>query len=177
MSTAVLPDRGPGLDVHCEGVVQIYSMPDGDVVALRGVDLDIDAGELLALLGPSGSGKSTLLLLMAGLLRPSAGRLRIGGQDIARASLRDLAALRGREVSLVLQNSAGNLLPYATAAQNVEWARSKAGRRRPVIDTGSWLERLGLGHAAGTPAAPISRSATARSGSSRTRSVPARSGC
>ena len=82
---------GPGLGVTCRGLVYIYRLEGYDVVALAGVDLDIAAGEAVALLGPSGAGKSTLLSLLAGLLRPAAGRLVVGGHDLSRADAAELS--------------------------------------------------------------------------------------
>src|SRR3954467_11608954 len=79
-----------GLGVTCRGLVYIYRLEGYDVVALAGVDLDISAGESVALLGPSGSGKSTLLSLLAGLLPPSAGRLSVGRHDLVRATPSEL---------------------------------------------------------------------------------------
>lgn len=120
-----------GARVRCEGVVHIYpASGEGldDVVALRGIDLDVEPGEFLSLLGPSGSGKSTVLGLLAGMLRPSAGRVLIGPHDIGRMSARSLARLRGSVVALVLQNPSRNLLPYATVRQNVAFAAGPSGR-------------------------------------------------
>lgn len=138
-----------GIDAHCTSVVQLYRMPDGDdVVALRGVDLDIDAGETVALLGPSGTGKSTVLRLLAGLLRPSAGRVRVGGHDLGKLPARELGRLRATEIAYVLQDAWHNLLPYATAEQNVWFAR-RGARRYGTPATGSprhLLEQTGLGH-------------------------------
>src|SRR3954467_9765650 len=79
-----------GLSVMCRGLVYIYRLEGYDVVALAAVDLDISAGESVALLGPSGSGKSTLLSLLAGLLPPSAGRLSVGRHDLVRATPSEL---------------------------------------------------------------------------------------
>jgi putative ABC transport system ATP-binding protein len=131
-----------GVGVRCEGVVHIFPASGDDlddVVALRGIDLDIDPGEFVSLLGPSGSGKSTVLGLLAGVLRPSAGRVLIGTHDIGRMSPRAVARLRGSVVALVLQNPSRNLLPYATARQNVAFAAGPAGRSSDEL-----LEGLGL---------------------------------
>jgi putative ABC transport system ATP-binding protein len=131
-----------GVSVRCEGVVHIYpGSGEGleDVVALRGIDLDVDAGEFVSLLGPSGSGKSTVLGLLAGTLRPSAGRVLIGPHDVGRMAPRALARLRGSVVALVLQNPSRNLLAYATVRQNLAFAAGPAGRAADEL-----LERLGL---------------------------------
>jgi ABC-type lipoprotein export system ATPase subunit len=111
-----------------------------DVVALRGIDLDVDPGEFVSLLGPSGSGKSTVLGLLAGVLRPSAGRVLIGSHDIGRMAPRPLARLRGTVVALVLQNPSRNLLAYATVRQNLAFAAGPTGESPDEL-----LERLGLG--------------------------------
>jgi putative ABC transport system ATP-binding protein len=132
-----------GISVRCEGVVHIYpGSGEGvdDVVALRGIDLDVDPGEFVSLLGPSGSGKSTVLGLLAGTLRPSAGRVLIGPHDIGRMAPRPLARLRGSVVALVLQNPSRNLLAYATVRQNLAFAAGSSGRSSDEL-----LEQLGLG--------------------------------
>ena len=131
-----------GVGVRCEGVVHIYpASGEGldDVVALRGIDLDVAPGEFVSLLGPSGSGKSTVLGLLAGVLRPSAGRVLIGPHDVGRMAPRSLARLRGSVVALVLQNPSRNLLAYATARQNVAFAAGPSGRSPDEL-----LEGLGL---------------------------------
>jgi ABC-type lipoprotein export system ATPase subunit len=137
-----------GLAVHCDGVVHIYAAADGtDVVALRGVDLDIDAGERVAIIGPSGSGKSTLLTLVAGLQRPSAGKLRVGSTDLGSLTVTDLLRFRATEVGVVLQNPGRNLLPYATPEQNIAFAQraSRRGARRGLPAPADLLRELGLG--------------------------------
>jgi ABC-type lipoprotein export system ATPase subunit len=119
------------VDVVCEGLVQIYPTEDGDdVVALRSVDLDLPAGARTCLLGPSGSGKSTLINLLAGLLRPTAGRLRVGEHELATLSERALVGYRAGGVGTLVQGAARNLLPYLTAEQNVAFARLGVPRRR-----------------------------------------------
>ncbi|WP_117209271.1 ABC transporter ATP-binding protein [Allorhizocola rhizosphaerae] len=112
--------------VMCRGLVYIYRLEGYDVVALGGVDLDIAPGESVALLGPSGSGKSTLLSLLAGLLRPAAGRAAIDDIDLAKASEAELARMRATTVGVVLQGAERNLLPYLTAEQNVRFAQRGA---------------------------------------------------
>lgn len=144
MSASAVEPRG--IEVHCENLVHLYPMPDGDVVALRGVDLDVSAGEMVALLGPSGAGKSTLLALLAGLIRPSAGQIRVGEHLVSRLGPRELSRLRAGVVSLVPQDPEKGLIPYATAEQNIWFAQRAA---RAAGSTAPWtagelLELLGL---------------------------------
>ncbi|MGW0482468.1 ABC transporter ATP-binding protein [Nonomuraea sp. NPDC003214] len=136
--------------VRCDGVVQIYRARDVEVVALRDVDLVIDAGETVALLGPSGAGKSTLLWLLAGLLRPSAGRLWLDGVEVGRLDQRRLDRLRARRIGTVLQNPARNLIGYLPAAQNVAFAQRAVRRDRGRVR--ELLRRVGLDDAGNRPA-------------------------
>jgi putative ABC transport system ATP-binding protein len=112
-----------GLGVSCQGLVYIYRLEGYDVVALSGVDLEIRPAESVALVGPSGSGKSTLMSLLAGLLRPSAGKVSVGAHDLAKASDAELQAMRSKDVGVVLQGAARNLLPYLSVEQNVRFAQ------------------------------------------------------
>ncbi|GAA3622715.1 ABC transporter ATP-binding protein [Nonomuraea rosea] len=103
--------------VHGEGATAVH--------ALKGVNLKVDVGELVAVMGPSGSGKSTLLNLAGGLDRPTSGTVHIGEQDLA--TVRDLAALRRSSVGYVFQDL--NLIPSLTAAENVMLPRELDGLR------------------------------------------------
>jgi ABC-type lipoprotein export system ATPase subunit len=136
-----------GLAVACRRVVHIYRAEAGDVVALAGVDLSIAPGEMLALVGPSGSGKSTLIALLAGLMRPSAGRVNIGSYDIGKLSDKEIARMRGTQVGVVLQGAVRNLLPYASLRRNVALAQRRAARTRGVKldDPDRILNLVGLG--------------------------------
>ncbi len=119
---------------------------DGGVQALGGVDLTVQDGELCAIVGPSGSGKSTLLHIMGTLERATSGLVRIAGADVARASDRDLAALRARRIGFVFQQF--HLLEADSALENVANGLLYTGtpareRRRAAAEA---LERVGLGH-------------------------------
>ncbi|MGN6131868.1 MAG: ABC transporter ATP-binding protein [Nocardioidaceae bacterium] len=151
--------RRTGVSVRCVNVVQIYTTAGGhDVVALRGVDLDIRPGEQVALLGPSGSGKSTLLSLFGGVLRPSAGKVLIDGHDVSRISEAELSRLRAGKVASLLQGAGRNLLPYATAEDNIAFARRSlpAAARRRLPPPRELLDRLGMAELAGTPLSRMS---------------------
>jgi ABC-type lipoprotein export system ATPase subunit len=115
-----------GLDVRCRDLGHVYHLDGADVPALFGVDLHVRAGETVAVLGPSGSGKSTLLTLLAGLLRPTHGELRIGDAEVGSMSERQLLALRATQVGVVVQNPGRNLLPYGTAEDNIRFAQRSA---------------------------------------------------
>jgi putative ABC transport system ATP-binding protein len=139
--------QGDGITVRCRGVVHLYRTVEGhDVVALQGVDLTIAAGERVAMLGPSGSGKSTLMTLLGGIQRPSAGQIYLDDHNISRLGEGELTRLRASRVSTVLQGAHRNLLPYATAEQNIVFAQLGVprDRRRRLRTPMMLLDRLHL---------------------------------
>ncbi len=106
--------------VQCEDVFKIHKTQELEVVALRGLDLAVATGEVMAIVGASGSGKSTLLNILAGLDQPSAGRVRVGQRDLLTMNDEELVDYRRAEVGFVWQHTGRNLLPYLTARENVE---------------------------------------------------------
>ena len=105
--------------VFCQDVFKIYKIADLEVVALRGLDLAVDAGEVVAIVGASGSGKSTLLNILAGYDSPSAGGVMVGGKDLLRMSAREVEEYRRVDVGFIWQQTSRNLFPYLTTLENV----------------------------------------------------------
>jgi putative ABC transport system ATP-binding protein len=142
-----------GADLRLRGVVHLYASAQGDVVALRGVDLDVEAGQSVALLGPSGAGKSTVLGLLAGNFAASAGQVLVDGQDVGRMDGERLAQLRALDVSLIVQGFERNLLPYATVAENIWYAQRGARHRgrRDLVSPTELLDQFGLAEIAQEP--------------------------
>ena len=106
--------------IECDNLVKIYKTEDLEVLALQGLDIQIDEGELMAIIGNSGSGKSTFLNMIGGLDRPSAGKLIVDGKNLFKMNERELVEYKKNTVGFVWQNIARNLLPYMTAWQNIE---------------------------------------------------------
>lgn len=131
--------------IDCENLVKIYKVSDLEVVALQGLDLHVDTGELMAIIGNSGSGKSTLLNMLGGLDRPTAGSLIIDGKDLLKITEKELVRYKRESVGFVWQNNARNLIPYLTAQENVELPILLQGRRKRerAIEL---LEAVGLSH-------------------------------
>jgi putative ABC transport system ATP-binding protein len=128
--------------VAATAVTRTYGSGDAAVHALRGVSLEVPAGQFTAIMGPSGSGKSTLMHLLAGLDRPTDGTVHIGGEDVTRMSDAQLTKLRRRHVGFVFQ--AFNLLPVLTAEENVVLPLTVAGRKADPEALDRLLVRLGL---------------------------------
>ena len=114
-------------DIWCEAVVRIFTAQGIEVQALQGLDLRVDAGEMVAVVGASGSGKSTLLGILAGLDTPTAGSARVAGHDLVTMKAEERLRYRRSSVGFVWQQSARNLLPYLDARENIEMAHTVAG--------------------------------------------------
>lgn len=131
--------------IYCENLVKIYQIADLEVMALQGLDLSVQKGELMAIIGSSGSGKSTLLNVLGGLDSPSAGVARVGGVNLTRMTPKQRLLYRRKTVGFVWQNVGRNLIPYLSALENV---------LAPMILNGTYnpkrakelLETVGLGH-------------------------------
>ncbi|TDC54795.1 ABC transporter ATP-binding protein [Micromonospora sp. KC207] len=115
--------------IVCDGLVRIFKTDGVEVVALQGLDLVIDRGELVAIVGASGSGKSTLLNILSGLDTPTAGIARVAEYDLLAMSARRRLSYRREMAGFVWQQTGRNLLPYLTALENVELPMRLAGRR------------------------------------------------
>lgn len=105
--------------IECENLVKIYKTKDIEVVALQGLDLTVEKGELMAIIGNSGSGKSTLLNMLGGLDTPSAGKLLIDSRELFKFNEKQLTAYRRDTVGFVWQNNSRNLIPYLPAIDNI----------------------------------------------------------
>jgi putative ABC transport system ATP-binding protein len=140
--TATLAPPAVATAVEAVALARTYGEGDGTVHALRGVSLTVPAGQYTAVMGPSGSGKSTLMHLLAGLDRPTSGRVLIGGTDISGLSDKELTLLRREHVGFVFQ--AFNLLPTLSAEENILLPSRIAGRKVDPARLDDLLERVGL---------------------------------
>lgn len=141
-----------GADAHivCDNLVRIYKTDGIEVVALQGLDLLVEAGEMVAIVGASGSGKSTLLNILSGLDVPTAGVARVAGADLLTMKSRQRLKFRRERVGFVWQQTSRNLLPYLSAEQNIELPMRFAGRSRRAraARTAELLDMLGVGDCA-----------------------------
>lgn len=135
-------------------VIRVYREADVETIALRGVDLTIQSGEFVAIMGRSGSGKSTLLNLLSGSDRPTAGRVQFLGRDLSTAHDAARSAIRGREIGIVYQSQ--NLAPMLTLVENIRLAAWLADRPIDESRARFALERVGLGHRSGHRPAQLS---------------------
>jgi len=133
--------------IECENLVKIYKTKDIEVLALQGLELKVDKGEMMAIIGNSGSGKSTFLNMIGGLDRPSAGRLLVDGKDLFKLNDQELVDYKRRTVGFVWQNNARNLVPYLTAWQNVQMPMLfEKNTRRKKERALELLDLVGLSH-------------------------------
>ncbi|RFU42098.1 ABC transporter ATP-binding protein [Actinomadura logoneensis] len=155
-------DRGPvygaGAHIVCDNLVRIYKADGIEVVALQGLDLLVDPGELIAIVGASGSGKSTLLNILSGLDVPTAGVARVADVDLLTMKAAQRLTFRREKVGFVWQQTARNLLPYLTAEQNVQLPMRFAGRSKKLRRTraAELLGVLGIGELADRRPAELS---------------------
>lgn len=134
--------------IRCDSLVKIYKSEDVEVMALQGLDLEIEKGELMAVIGKSGSGKSTLMNMIGGLERPSAGKLYIDGKDLFTLSDNEMVEYRNKTVGFVWQKSSRNLVPYMTAVENIEvpmyfTKKSPEDMRKKALEL---IEKVGMLH-------------------------------
>ncbi len=133
--------------IVCENLVKIFKVADLEVVALQGLDLTVQRGELMGIVGSSGSGKSTLMNVLGGLVRPSAGKVLVNGHDLLKLSDAAQSKYRREEVGFVWQQGARNLIPYLSAVENVTLPMTLAGReRRARARAEELLDLVGLAH-------------------------------
>jgi putative ABC transport system ATP-binding protein len=128
--------------VTATALTRTYGDGDSAVHALRGVSIDLPAGQFTAVMGPSGSGKSTLMHLLAGLDSPSSGAVTVAGQDITKMKDRELTRLRRKHIGFVFQSF--NLLPTLSAEENVVLPLAIAGKRPPADEVDALIARVGL---------------------------------
>jgi ABC-type lipoprotein export system ATPase subunit len=144
--------------IECSGLFKIYKAADLEVVALRGLELGVAAGEIIAIVGASGSGKSTLLNILAGYDAPSAGTIRVGDYDLLQMTNKEVVEYRRHEVGFIWQETSRNLFPYLTALENVELPMVISGASGPERRERAQelLNVVGLGDRAGHKPAQLS---------------------
>lgn len=131
--------------VSCENLVRIYKTEETEVLALQGLDISIEEGEIVAIIGASGSGKSTFLNILGGLDKPSAGLITVDGKDLAKLNDREMLSYKRNTVSFIWQNSARNLLPYLTALENIVMPMEIIGKKPDYAKARKLLELVGIG--------------------------------
>ena len=130
--------------IECENLVKIYKTRDIEVLALQGLDLVVEKGEFMAMIGRSGSGKSTLLNLLGGLDSPTAGKLTVDGVDLTKITKKGLMLYKRNTVGFVWQNNARNMLPYLTAVENIMLPMNFSGTSKKRRKAEELIELVGL---------------------------------
>lgn len=132
--------------IQAEGLVKIYKTKETEVLALQGLDLRVDEGELTAIIGNSGSGKSTFLNMIGGLDHPSAGKLFVDGKNLFTMSEKELVLYKRDTVGFVWQNNGRNLLPYLSAWENVMLPMNLSDVKKKKDKALELLEMVGMSH-------------------------------
>jgi putative ABC transport system ATP-binding protein len=148
--------------LSAESLYRFYHAGDEETLALRGVSLEVSAGEVVAVTGPSGSGKSTLLACLAGLDEPDGGMVRINGERLSRRSEEQRARARRQSIGMLYQQA--NLVGHLSVADNVALAQRLAGDRTPAAWRAQVLERCGLSTRAYARPSQLSGGELARAG-------------
>ncbi|MEA4824503.1 MAG: ATP-binding cassette domain-containing protein [Clostridiaceae bacterium] len=138
--------RESGPIIVCDNLVKIYKTKDLEVVALQGLDLEVQRGELMAIIGNSGSGKSTLLNMLGALDKPSAGLLEVDGQNLLKFNEKQIFRYKRETVGFVWQNNARNLIPYLNAVENVEVPMIVDAAKEKRERAEALIEMVGLSH-------------------------------
>ena len=132
--------------IQADGLVKIYKTKQTEVLALQGLDLTVEEGELTAIIGNSGSGKSTFLNMIGGLDRPSAGSLFVAGSNLFTMTEKELVLYKRDTVGFVWQNNGRNLLPYLTVLENVMLPMSLSSTKQKREKALGLLEMVGMSH-------------------------------
>jgi putative ABC transport system ATP-binding protein len=148
--------------LQASDLYRFFHVGDDETLALRGVSLDVNAGEVVVVAGPSGSGKSTLLACLAGLDEPDGGMVRIDGNQLSRLPEESRARLRAETIGVLYQHH--NLVSHLSVAANVELAQRLAGRRTAASTRAALIERCGLSARSQARPATLSGGELARAG-------------
>lgn len=134
--------------IVCDGLVKIFKTDEIEVMALQGLDMEIEQGEMLSVIGKSGSGKSTLMNIIGGLEKPSAGKIIVDGKNLSDMTEKEMVLYRKKKVGFVWQKSERNLFPYLTSIENIEAAMNFTGMS--AKEKKEWamelLEMVGMSH-------------------------------
>ncbi|MGZ5279244.1 MAG: ABC transporter ATP-binding protein [Pseudobdellovibrionaceae bacterium] len=132
------------MSLKLQAVTKTYKQGDAEIEVLKGLSAEIQKSELVAIVGQSGSGKSTLLSLLAGLDRPSSGKIFVAGQEISQFSEQEMTAFRGRKIGIVFQQF--HLLPHLTAIENVMLPLEIWNEENREARAAKVLDQMGLSH-------------------------------
>jgi putative ABC transport system ATP-binding protein len=148
--------------LHAEELYRFYHAGDDETLALKGVSVAVEAGEVVAIIGPSGSGKSTLLACLAGLDEPDGGVVRVNGERLSRRPEEERARMRAERIGMLFQSD--NLLGHLSVRDNIAVARSVGGKRGAGAKARDVLERLGIAERAHDVPSRLSGGELARAG-------------